>query len=112
MFAVYHPEHGSAIAQGGRYDNIGEKFGNPRPATGFDMDLKILLSGQEVVQLPVFAPFIDAKNEPQKAQALYAAIHTLRAEGGAVQVALSASEKPAAGQQQLVEQQNSWEISN
>ena len=27
VFAVYHPEHGRALAQGGRYDGVGEAFG-------------------------------------------------------------------------------------
>jgi ATP phosphoribosyltransferase regulatory subunit len=33
---------GKEIARGGRYDNIGQIFGNARPATGFSADLKVL----------------------------------------------------------------------
>ena len=36
VFTVYHPEHGKALAQGGRYDGVGEVFGRARSATGFD----------------------------------------------------------------------------
>ena len=44
VFAAYVPGRGSAIAQGGRYDAIGEVFGRARPATGFSADLKTLVS--------------------------------------------------------------------
>jgi len=42
VFAVYLPGYPSAIAQGGRYDNVGYEFGRARPATGFSLDLKEL----------------------------------------------------------------------
>jgi ATP phosphoribosyltransferase regulatory subunit len=42
VFAAYTPEHGKAVAKGGRYDHIGEVFGRARPASGFDSDLKTL----------------------------------------------------------------------
>ncbi len=43
VFAVYVPGHGQAVAQGGRYDDIGRVFGRARPATGFSTDLKTLV---------------------------------------------------------------------
>ncbi|MDR0780621.1 MAG: ATP phosphoribosyltransferase regulatory subunit [Pseudomonadales bacterium] len=43
IFSAYVSGHGEAIANGGRYDAIGEVFGRARPATGFDADLKTLL---------------------------------------------------------------------
>ncbi|TNC81689.1 MAG: ATP phosphoribosyltransferase regulatory subunit [Oleiphilus sp.] len=49
MFAAYTPGVGDALAKGGRYDDIGKDFGQPRPATGFSADLKNLVrisSGQ------------------------------------------------------------------
>tara|TARA_R110002073_G_scaffold255878_1_gene418482 strand:+ start:865 stop:2058 length:1194 start_codon:yes stop_codon:yes gene_type:complete len=42
VFAAYTPSYGRAVAQGGRYDDIGEVFGRSRPASGFDSDLKTL----------------------------------------------------------------------
>jgi ATP phosphoribosyltransferase regulatory subunit HisZ len=33
------------LAQGGRYDGIGEHFGRARPATGFSCDLYALCAG-------------------------------------------------------------------
>jgi len=44
MYTVYHAgkNASSAVAQGGRYDGIGEAFGNNRPAIGFSTDLRTL----------------------------------------------------------------------
>jgi len=42
MYMVYLPGRGACIAQGGRYDGIGEAFGNHRPAIGFSTDLRTL----------------------------------------------------------------------
>lgn len=46
MYAVYAPNHAAPLAQGGRYDGIGEHFGRARPATGFSCDLYALCEGQ------------------------------------------------------------------
>ncbi|TVS10545.1 MAG: ATP phosphoribosyltransferase regulatory subunit [Gammaproteobacteria bacterium] len=43
VFSAYAPDHGQALARGGRYDDIGQAFGRGRPATGFDLDLKVLV---------------------------------------------------------------------
>jgi ATP phosphoribosyltransferase regulatory subunit len=43
LFAAYVPGQGQAVAQGGRYDEIGQVFGRARPATGFSTDLATLL---------------------------------------------------------------------
>lgn len=42
VFAAFAPGYGQAIANGGRYDHIGEVFGRARPATGFAVDLGAL----------------------------------------------------------------------
>lgn len=42
VFSAYAEDHGQAVARGGRCDDIGEAFGRARPATGFDLDLKVL----------------------------------------------------------------------
>lgn len=46
MYAVYAPQWATPLAQGGRYDGIGEHFGRARPATGFSCDIYALVSGQ------------------------------------------------------------------
>jgi ATP phosphoribosyltransferase regulatory subunit len=43
-FAAFADGASEAIARGGRYDDIGLVFGRARPATGFSMDLKSLLT--------------------------------------------------------------------
>jgi len=43
VFAVFVPGRGQEIARGGRYDAIGKVFGRARAATGFSMDLKLLM---------------------------------------------------------------------
>lgn len=42
-FDAFVTGRGRRIAQGGRYDRIGQEFGRPRPATGFSADLKALV---------------------------------------------------------------------
>ena len=39
VFAAFLPGQGQDIARGGRYNDVGEVFGNARPATGFSTDL-------------------------------------------------------------------------
>ncbi|MGQ4613243.1 ATP phosphoribosyltransferase regulatory subunit [Acinetobacter junii] len=46
MYAIYAPNRAAPLAQGGRYDGIGEHFGRSRPATGFSCDLYALGSTQ------------------------------------------------------------------
>ena len=43
VFAAYADGMGDAIANGGRYDHIGESFGRARPATGFGLNLTAVL---------------------------------------------------------------------
>ena len=42
-FSAYATGASDAVARGGRYDEVGKAFGRARPATGFSMDLKVLL---------------------------------------------------------------------
>jgi len=65
MYTVYKPGRGFSIAQGGRYDGIGEAFGNSRPAIGFSTDLRTLaqLSEENITLVnslgvnAIFAPY-------------------------------------------------------
>ena len=49
-FAVFVPEVSDALVRGGRYDEVGALFGRKRPAAGFSMDIKALVS---LIQRPV-----------------------------------------------------------
>lgn len=51
VFAAYVPGHGDSVAKGGRYDAIGSDFGQARPATGFSLDIRSLVSlGERVAR--------------------------------------------------------------
>ena len=80
VFAVYLEGRGSAVAKGGRYDNIGAVFGRDRPATGFAIDLKALVDDaahSDATDVPVIAPQSDDA-------ALRAAVKALRSAGRTV----------------------------
>lgn len=59
VFTAYVPGRGQAVAQGGRYDEIGQVFGRARPATGFSTDLASLLvlgSATIMAKRGIYAP--------------------------------------------------------
>jgi ATP phosphoribosyltransferase regulatory subunit len=59
VFAAYSESRPNALAQGGRYDEVGKAFGRARPATGFSMDLRELAALGEggVSEQGVLAPY-------------------------------------------------------
>ena len=83
VFSVYADQCYSPIALGGRYDNIGASFGRKRPATGFTMDLK------NIVTLFPNGKTAKAILAPQGNDAgLQKAIETLRQQGDIVAIDL------------------------
>jgi ATP phosphoribosyltransferase regulatory subunit len=83
VFAAYTQDRASAIALGGRYDEVGSQFGRARPATGFSMDLRVLnaLSPVGGMASGILAPYTP---DPQ----LLAQVEGLRAQGERVVVDL------------------------
>ena len=78
-FAAYCDGVPNAIARGGRYDRIGERFGRARPATGFSLDLR------EITEILPTLPANKAIAAPWLFDAsLQAAIAQLRAQGEVV----------------------------
>ncbi len=81
VFAAYVPGQGRAIAQGGRYDDIGRVFGRSRPATGFSANLNGLMRLAGAAPAPdrgIFAPVCeDAALQAAQAEEIAA----LRASG-------------------------------
>ena len=77
VFAAYQQGQGRAIAQGGRYDDIGKVFGKARPATGFSADLRALtvlgVSDEVVRPGGIFVPANDDVVMLQKIRELRAA---------------------------------------
>ena len=79
VFAAYANARPNALAQGGRYDEVGKAFGRARPATGFSMDLRELAAGAGVSrESRVLAPYRPRDN------ALQRSIAGLRARGTVV----------------------------
>lgn len=76
MFAAYAPGWSDALARGGRYDNVGDKFGRARPATGFSLDLRDL-----VRVLPQRSPAMGIRVAGADAGRAREAIAALRAAG-------------------------------
>ncbi len=79
MFTAYCTGMPNAIARGGRYDHIGQRFGRARPATGFSLDLR------EITELLPCAPAGQAISAPWTMDvALRVAVAELRAAGEVV----------------------------
>lgn len=90
VFAVFVPAL-AAIAQGGRYDDIGADFGRARPATGFSTDLKTLVTlGRAEVELPSGGIWMPDSTDA----ALWQQVCQLRSEGQRVVQALPGSHWP------------------
>jgi len=81
VFAAYTPAIASAVALGGRYDEVGKAFGRARPATGFSMDLRSLVRAApaETIAGGIRAPY-------SSDTALSAAIRKLRSAGEVVAI--------------------------
>ncbi len=78
-FAIFVPGASDALVRGGRYDEVGAVFGRKRPAVGFSLDLKELVSvvPERALKAAIRAPWGAAKG-------LREAIATLRANGETV----------------------------
>ncbi len=83
VFAAYAQGYKGPLALGGRYDEVGLAFGRARPATGFSLDLRGVVTALAPAQLPlaIFAP-------AQADAILSLKIAALRAEGHIVIQAL------------------------
>ncbi len=76
-FVAYIPGESEGVAFGGRYDEIGQSFGQPRPATGFSTDVNKLFRLTPHSYKPkkrIYAPNSEASG-------LYELIEKLRQQG-------------------------------
>jgi len=86
-FALYASGCSDAVLRGGRYDEVGAVFGRRRPAVGFSLDLKTL------VTLCPATPLRAAVRAPwSQDAALRAAVRALREQGETVVCALPGHE--------------------
>ncbi|HDY85706.1 hypothetical protein LCGC14_0565920 [marine sediment metagenome] len=102
VFAAYQSGTAQAIAMGGRYDDIGEDFGQAQPATGFSLDLKTLvnqLTLNTVVAEPIAVTWADDELQHKM-------VEQLRGEGEVVIYQLSGSEIPTT--RILIQQESRW----
>jgi ATP phosphoribosyltransferase regulatory subunit len=109
VFAAYAPGSGQALAQGGRYDDIGRVFGRARPATGFSADLKTLLALSTANPPGVRGIFAPCADDPALAQQ----VEHLRADGERVVCALPGQQGDAAAMgcnRQLALRDGSWQV--
>ena len=72
VFAAYAQGYKGPLALGGRYDEVGQAFGRARPATGFSLDLRGVVTAlpQAKSEMAVFAPAINDAALTQKIEAL------------------------------------------
>jgi ATP phosphoribosyltransferase regulatory subunit len=77
VFAAYADKARQALANGGRYDDIGESFGRARPATGFSVDLKTLAAVIAPNRVEAEGIYAAVSDDPAQLEA----IRALRAQG-------------------------------
>ncbi len=103
VFAAYVPGHGQALANGGRYNDVGKAYGRSRPATGFATDLKALMALLPAAVAERGAIAMPDCDDP----ALLAEVEALRAAGEVVICSLSADLDPRCDRQ-LVARDGDW----
>lgn len=109
VFTAYTPRSGQALAQGGRYDDVGAAFGRARPATGFSTYLKTILDLSPATESRVRAIFAPGADRADCAQP----IAQLRERGERVICALPGQEGDAAAMgcdRELVWRDGQWQI--
>jgi ATP phosphoribosyltransferase regulatory subunit len=107
-FAAYAAGCSDAVLRGGRYDEVGAAFGRRRPAVGFSLDLKTLvtLAPASPLRAAVRAPWGDDA-------ALRQAVRTLREQGETVVCVLPGHEHEADEfdcDRELVREHTQWVV--
>jgi ATP phosphoribosyltransferase regulatory subunit len=108
VFSAFVAGEGQAIAQGGRYDDIGKVFGRARPATGFSTDLRKVLSLVAATNPEVRGIFAPCGDDA----ALMGAIQALRGTGERLIQALPGQQGGAAEMgcdRELQRQDGKWQ---
>jgi ATP phosphoribosyltransferase regulatory subunit len=112
VFGAFAPGAGTAIANGGRYDHVGEAFGRPRPASGFAVNLsalRVLLD--EIVEVESGAIFVPYSENAE----LWFEVQRLRNNGERVICGLQEQDAPLEHQacsRILVETANGFAVEN
>ncbi len=114
VFSAYQADRGSALARGGRYDGIGAAFGRARPATGFDVSLKQLLSRGGGSESAVWVPWLEHDAQvagDARRRRLLETLERLRAAGEIIVCAVTEQEQaPARCDRILIEADGMWTV--
>jgi ATP phosphoribosyltransferase regulatory subunit len=108
VFAAYAQGYAGPLALGGRYDEVGSAFGRARPATGFSLDLRGIVTAMAPAERvrAIFAPLTQDA-------ALVAKIEELRAAGQIVVQELPGHEEHRAElncDRKLEKQGDGWQV--
>ena len=107
-FAIYADGASDALVRGGRYDEVGAVFGRNRPAAGFSLDLKQLVSA-----VPARAPKLAIRVAWNEAKDVQAAIAELRRCGETVVCVLPGHESEVNEfhcDRELLKEAGSWTV--
>jgi len=108
VFAAYAQGYAGPLALGGRYDEVGSAFGRARPATGFSLDLRGIVTAMAPAERDkaIFAPFSKDADLARK-------IEELRAAGNIVIQELPGHEEHRVElncERKLVKQGDGWQV--
>jgi len=108
VFAAYAQNYAGPLALGGRYDEVGISFGRARPATGFSLDLRGVVTALNAATLSkgILAPAGEDKALKEK-------IEALRNDGHVVVQALlgdNTSPEELSCDQVLTQQNGEWQL--
>ncbi len=108
VFAAYAQGYAGPLARGGRYDEVGAIFGRARPATGFSLDLRGVVSSLPAAEMAtaIFAPAVTDAS-------LSLAVEHLRSQGQVVIQELPGQESYRAElgcDRILVQQNGEWVV--
>lgn len=108
VFAAYADGYSGPLALGGRYDEVGLAFGRARPATGFSLDLRGIVSALPLA-VPEQAIFAPSDKDP----ALSKKIDELRSNGQVVVQELPGHEEHRVElncDRKLMKQGDGWQV--
>ncbi|WP_287877185.1 ATP phosphoribosyltransferase regulatory subunit [Aquitalea sp.] len=106
IFAAYAPGWAVELARGGRYDNVGRRFGRARPATGFSLDLRDLIQ-----ILPERGSAMGIRVSNRHLPAAQAEVERLRAGGEVVIIDYLGESAEAIGcNRELIPAADGWQI--
>lgn len=109
IFGAFAPGVGNALANGGRYDHVGESFGRARPATGFTVNLTAISQLNSHNQKPAVGIYV----APSNCNEIWLEVLRLRTSGERVVMGLSNQTAPYSHQmcnRELIKQGDTFTV--